>query len=134
MSRYMKKFLVSNPFLVIILNSFYATDLFPYPLKTENLNICDGFSGCRKIPVAWNRVNGSLGRMSENSALHLDYFLKTNKQYKYWMKLVTSRSLRNHKFPIKWSKTSQFLCEGWIFKLVYIFCSKSRIGLFCFLK
>ena len=40
-----------------LFNSFFATDLFLYPLKTsENLWFSNNFRGYRKGPVAWNRL------------------------------------------------------------------------------
>ena len=49
------------------LNSFHATGIFQYPLKTsENLWFSDVFRGYWKRPMAWNGLNGLKARISTN--------------------------------------------------------------------
>ena len=44
-------------------NSFHATGLFWYPLKTENQRFSDVFRGHRKRAVPWNGLMSSVDRM-----------------------------------------------------------------------
>ena len=47
-----------------VVNPFYATDLFRYPLKTsKNQRFCDVFRGYRKRSVAWNELHMKLNAL-----------------------------------------------------------------------
>ena len=48
-------------FKVMIINPFYTTGLFLYPLNAlENQGFSDVFRGYRKKPVTWNGLSGSM--------------------------------------------------------------------------
>ena len=67
--------------LYIVINPFYATGLFLYPLKTsENQRFSDVFRGYRKRPVAWNGLRFNITHFS--LMFHF-YTLKTSENQRF---------------------------------------------------
>ena len=53
---YFERLALNRDDIICPINPFHATDLFLYPLKTENQTFYDIFRGYRKKPLAWNAL------------------------------------------------------------------------------